>query len=288
MISAIRQEPGDSAVHMAPLKLVAAEASLLAALMFYFGAIYTGRYYAYFQLSPLDIGLSFTDFVLQSTRVLTEEVAWPLIFALVAISIPASLRTLPSTRRLWSGISSAWAALARYNLALVAVGLAIFAAWIAGWEAIYPYVPLAFALIAAGLLLGQSRAAQRGARPRNFLGKGIPVLIAVFFLVWGISLFAAREGTRKAVYDAQHIEERTAVVVFSTQRLSLQGPGVEQKDLGEKTDLRYRYTGLRLLAARNGRYFVVPLGWNPNTSSTFVFRETDDTRIELRPGVRRA
>jgi hypothetical protein len=255
--------------------------------MLYVGVIYAGRYYSYFHLSPFAIGISAADFMIQSTQLLRGDVAVFVILVLVAISIPASLRSLPLSRRLRRRISAAWSALVRYHLVLVAAGLAILVAWLVGWDEVYPYDWLAFVLIAGGLLLGLKRAVPGGVRPRKAREKGVAVSVAVLFLVWAVTLIAQQLGEQQAERDAQHIEERSEVVVLSTQRLSLHGPRVSVEDLGESAYLRYRYTGLRLLVARNDRYYVLPLGWNSNTSSTFIFRESDSTRIELRPGVQR-
>ncbi|MDH2391733.1 hypothetical protein QCN29_23725 [Streptomyces sp. HNM0663] len=48
---------------------------------------------------------------------------------------------------------------------------------------------------------------------------------------------------------------------------------------------RHRYSGLRLIAARDGRCCTVPIGWRARTDHVHGLREADDVRIELTPGV---
>lgn len=47
---------------------------------------------------------------------------------------------------------------------------------------------------------------------------------------------------------------------------------------------RYRYTNLRLLLKRNGRYLVVPTDWNAERDAIYVVLEDENTWIGLTPG----
>ncbi|MGP3637352.1 hypothetical protein ACTU45_29080, partial [Streptomyces sp. 24-1644] len=67
--------------------------------------------------------------------------------------------------------------------------------------------------------------------------------------------------------------------------LRSRSPDLHFDDLGANVHLRYRYTGLRLITAREGRYCAVPIGWRAKTDHVYVIREADDVRIEFTPGV---
>ncbi|MEU4488891.1 hypothetical protein AB0H94_29105 [Streptomyces purpurascens] len=262
------------------LKLVVAEASFIAALMFYVGLIYTNRYYRNFHLSPSSLGFGFSEYVVESLQVLSRPVLSTVVALLLLTSAPHFVRRLPLTSRLRRRAAAMWGAVAGQYWLVVAVGFVLFLLW-----RIEPYWA-APATVAAGLLMGQSRAALRG-RGQGLLERAVPLFAAMAFLLLAITLLAAQLGDREAKQAARHVVRWPGVVLFSTERLSLTGPpGLKADDLGPGTHLRYRYTGLRLLIERSGHYYVVPVGWNAATDSVYIFRENDTTRVELTPGVR--
>ncbi|MFJ8717423.1 hypothetical protein ACIRD9_30370 [Streptomyces violaceus] len=262
------------------LKLVVAEASFIAALMFYVGLIYTNRYYRNFHLSPSSLGFGFSEYVVESLQVLSRPVLSAVVALLLLTSAPHFVRRLPLTSRLRRRAAALWDAVAGQYWLVVAVGFVLFLLW-----RVEPYWA-APATVAAGLLMGQSRAALRG-RGQGLLERAVPLFAAMAFLLLAITLLAAQLGDREAKQAARHVVRWPGVVLFSTERLSLTGPsGLKADDLGPGTHLRYRYTGLRLLIERGGHYYVVPVGWNAATDSVYIFRENDTTRIELTSGVR--
>ncbi|MEI5101120.1 hypothetical protein RB200_24400 [Streptomyces sp. PmtG] len=104
--------------------------------------------------------------------------------------------------------------------------------------------------------------------------------------MWVVALAAGDLGRRDARRAADHLVSRVAVVVVSTERLSMTGPAVEVEDLGKDLHYRYRYSGLRLLVERDHRYYVLPLGWRRDRDATFVIEDDASVRVELRPGSR--
>ncbi|MFM9700610.1 hypothetical protein [Streptomyces europaeiscabiei] len=263
------------------LKLVVAEASFIAALMFYVGLIYTNRYYRNFHLSPSSLGFGFSEYVVESLQVLSRPVLVAVVALLLLTSTPHFIRRLPLTSRLRGRAAAMWGAVAGQYWLVVAAGLVLFLLW----PRIEPYWA-APATVAAGLLMGQSKTALRG-RGQGLVERAVPLFAALAFLLLAITLLAAQLGDREAKQAARHVVRWPGVVLFSTERLSLTGPsGLKADDLGPGTHLRYRYTGLRLLIERDDHYYVVPVGWNAATDSVYIFRENDTTRIELTPGVR--
>ncbi|MGW8556611.1 hypothetical protein [Streptomyces tubercidicus] len=250
------------------LKIVIAQASFIAALMFYLGAVYASHYYSYFHLSLFSLGFGFPELVFQSLNLLKRDV----IVAVVIIVIAASIPRLPARLS-----SPAFKAVARFHPVVVAAGLVMLVMW----PLIQPYGWAAPLTIAAGLLLGQSRD-PNGNRPEGLRRRAVPMFAAGVFLFWAATLATWQLAERDAKGRAGDVTHWTGVLVLSTKPLSLSP--IRQEDLGAGLYQRYRYTGLRLLVQGNDRYYVVPLGWNVKRDPVYVIRESDNTWIALTPG----
>ncbi|MFC9685464.1 hypothetical protein [Streptomyces sp. NPDC056948] len=199
------------------LKLVVAEASFIAALMFYVGLIYTNRYCRNFHLSPSSLGFGFSEYVVESLQVLSRPVLSAVVALLLLTSAPHFVRRLPLTSRLRRRAAAMWDTVAGQYWLVVAVGFALFLLW-----RVEPYWA-APATVAAGLLMGQSRAALRG-RGQGLLERAVPLFAAMAFLLLAITLLAAQLGDREAKQAARHVVRWPGVILFSTERLSLTGP----------------------------------------------------------------
>jgi len=86
----------------------------------------------------------------------------------------------------------------------------------------------------------------------------------------------------------RRLPAQTAVAIYSVHRLALSGPGMTVEHLPAGLGYHYRYQGLRLLIARSGTYYLLPVGWNPRQDLTYILNESDQIRIELLSGVQHA
>jgi hypothetical protein len=77
------------------------------------------------------------------------------------------------------------------------------------------------------------------------------------------------------------------VVVYSTERLTLSGPGVTVQPYPGYY-YRFEYQGFRLLLDRAGTYYLLPVGWSPRLDITYVLSDTDPIRVELVSGAVRS
>ncbi|MFI2077188.1 MULTISPECIES: hypothetical protein [Streptomyces] len=267
-----------------------AAGSFCATLMFYAGAVGSSSYYAYFHVSYASLGLSFSELALDSLRLITMPVLMGLALVMLVPELPAFLGSL--------GLPDRWVfrarrlghlAAARYPWFVVSGVLLMVL-----WPFIAPLRWTAPLLVASGLLLGQTRAAQRAGRgpvsgrPGGEGGgrRALTVALAGLFVLWAVALSSGRQGEQEARQVEERLVERTSVVVLSTDPLAFSGsprPGIE--DLGRERHYRYRYTGLRLLVERDKRYYLLPLGWRHRTDPTYVIEDDDSIRIELHPGV---
>nr|WP_266502393.1 hypothetical protein [Streptomyces sp. NBC_00878]MCX4908904.1 hypothetical protein [Streptomyces sp. NBC_00878] len=269
------------------INIVVAQASFIAALMFYVGVIYTSAYYGHFHLSPFSLGFGFAEFVLQSLHLMTFPVLVGTVVLLIVVAISGRRPRQALPDGVVRGAAHGASMLADCYLLVVAAGLLLLILWWQ-WQLLLPYRWAGPLLIAMGLLLGEARHIDAD-RPRGLRDTAVPIFAAGLFLLWTVTLAAGQLGERHATNDGREVVTRTGLVVYSAHRLGLSSrqPGAPKfTDLGEDVYLRYRYERLRLIVAREGRYYVVHTGWRAKTDHVYVLREADDMRIELQPGVR--
>ncbi|WBO65993.1 hypothetical protein [Streptomyces camelliae] len=257
------------------INIMIAQASFIAALMFYLGVTYTDAYYGYYHLSPFDLGFGFAEFALQSLNLLTFPVLVAVVVLLIAVALNArgSRRVLPDV-------------VARCHLVVVAAGLLLLILWWQ-WQLLPQYRWAGPLLIGVGLLLGVVPR-DDVAPSRGLWDTAVSIFAAGVFLFWAVTLVAGQLGDQHARNDGRHTNRRTALVVYSARRLALFNPalGVGSEDLGNAVHLRYRYTGLRLITARGGRYYALPIKWQARTDPVYILRESDNVRFEFMPGVK--
>lgn len=116
------------------------------------------------------------------------------------------------------------------------------------------------------------------------LGRGpyaLAIVIAAICALWGTSVYAEQLGNRAAENLVRNLSTRTRVVIYSTQRLALSGPGLSVQPLPPGSPYHYRYTGLRLLLMQSGTYYLLPQNWSPQLDFTYIINENDQMNIEL-------
>lgn len=270
------------------INIVIAQASFIAALMFYLGVIYTSAYYGYYHLSPFALGFGFGEFALQSLNLLTFPVLVAAVVLLIGVGLSGrrSRQALPDG--LVQGASAGMSVLARCHLLVVAAGLLLLVLW---WQRqlLLPYRWAGPLLIGLGLLLGLVPPDDGDRRPADLRDTAVRGFAAGIFLFWAVTLVAGQLGDQHARADARHTNRRTALMVYSTERLGLRSRTLDIRfeDLGTDVHFRYRYSGLRLILERDGRYYVVAPGWQARTDPVYVLRESDQVRFQLMPGTQR-
>jgi hypothetical protein len=99
-----------------------AQASLIAALMFYLGAVYLASYYAYFHLDVFSLGIGYAELAIQSLRVINRPLVIAVAMALLVLPNPAACalpRRVPGTGRLTAARSRLAPGLVRGHLVVV-------------------------------------------------------------------------------------------------------------------------------------------------------------------------
>jgi len=157
---------------------------------------------------------------------------------------------------------------------LTIIGLALY--WNATQVKISTFLVLA--VLGAGplLLTWPARAERRGRGPYAFA-----LVIAAICALWAASVYAEQKGAQAARNLVRDLPAHTAVVIYSTQQLALNGPGLSIQKLPPGSPYHYRYTGLRLLLIQSGTYYLLPVNWTPQMPFTYIVNDSSQVRIDL-------
>ncbi|MEU6676649.1 hypothetical protein [Streptomyces sp. NPDC046853] len=254
--------------------------AFIGVLMLYTGYIYTNAYFGYFHLDNFAMGFSPDELVIRSLRLATMPVFEILTVALLLPAFPRLLRYLRVPGRYVDKAAELGRIAAKCHYAFVAAGALLMVLW--PW--IQPFAWVAPLLVATGVVLGRVPSAVPSGQPREPVWRfAASLMIAGLCLVWVAALVAGDLGREDARRDTQQLVQRVSVILLSAEQLSFAPPGPRVTDLGKGTHFRYRYTNLRLLIERDHRYYLLPTGWG-RESSTYVIKDSDDVRIEIRSG----
>jgi hypothetical protein len=276
---------------LALVTTVASQAALITALLYYFGWVRTRATFDYFGVDVSLLGFSTTDYVLRS---LNSALRPLLVAGLVAVAALAARRPLLGlvdglarnrTRRL--RIITALAVLAVVLSLVVINGLSDLDT--ARYTRGYP-LPLAVLGVAASVavarhlyLPGTDARSAGGApeAPARIWALTLATL-ALAGAVWGIALYAHQLGEQRAVQLAGQLRRDAQVLLYSADRLAIDGPGVVVDTLTQDgSRYAYRYSGLRLLIRSDGRYLFVPAGWRKGVDRVFVIDAEQSVRIDV-------
>jgi len=280
------------------LTAIVAPTTLLTALLFYFGWIRTNALFQYFGVDATALGFTTQDYLLRSTEALYVPLGTLLVVGLAGVWAHGQVEHWLAGRR---GEPSRRTAVAVATVGVV--GSALFARGVAGVA-----VPrlsrdgflVTPACLGLGAVLGayaqwlwrrlQPPRGRRGGanRPRwpGLIGLGLVAMLVVLSLFWATTDYARAYGRGRAVAYARDLAVRPGVVIYSAERLFLQGPGVREQALpaGEHASYRYRYSGLRLLTESHGRLFLLPAGWTTSDGAAIVLAGGDQLRVEFTRG----
>lgn len=285
--------------------LIAANVSLIVAIMVYMGWAYEQAFYAHFHLASLDLDISIEDYLLYSLHLFNPVIVFAAVAVIGAVTATrdavvarASMRAIrqvatrlgavPWPKRLHWQIPQRlrkrlanMRRLCRRQVLLGALGTAMTVTALALYR-IADYFPvstyLVLVLFASGPLL--LTWALRGNRQGRAL-YALAIVISVVCALWAGSLYANGLGTRAAQDFTAGLATETEVAVYSAQQLALSGPGVTVQKLPAGFAYRYRYEGLRLLYMNSGTYYLLPSQWIPQLGLTYILDQSDQIRVEF-------
>jgi hypothetical protein len=321
--------PSSPAGHIAGL--IAANATLVVGVLVYMGWAYDTAFLGYFHLSPLDLDVGVSEYILRSLDLFSPALIvgavviialfsmrpWAAVGAWVARraghadvvtegeegAVPPDVAQAPDIAEL--GMPDALGGravhptprLARLTRTLVSAdddvrrrtsrmlltwsgfaitGIALLLVWAANYVSISTYLVLA--LLAAGplMLTWPVRRRTTGRFPY-----ALAVVVAAVCTLWATSLYAQGVGTGDAQAVVHGLPSRTAVALYSTERLGLNGPGLTVVQLPPGAAYHYEYLGLRLLLHRSDTYYLLPVDWYRGADATYVIEDSDMIRIVL-------
>lgn len=100
--------------------------------------------------------------------------------------------------------------------------------------------------------------------------------------LWAVGLYGDYVGIRVAIDIATQLHDRSRVVIYSTERIALQGPGIVVADITQPgAKYHYKYTGLRLLARSPDRFLLLPSEWKQGHDHVLLLRDNDSIRVDL-------
>ena len=273
--------------------VVLAPASLLTALLFYFGWTFTNARALYFGIDPSAFGYTTQDYLLRSVDPIFIPLGALLVVAVSIVSLHAVLvRWLGGVRqpRLRALVI---AGLASLGCASFTAGLfGVLSGSLFGETFLVTPLTLAFGLGAmvysaqlSRRLAGQRTALRRNGGAGRSAATARVILVALFIVLnvfWAVRDWANAVGRGRAQELARVIPQRPSVVVYSKFELHIDAPGVEMTEVGgADSAYRFRYQGLTMLLYSNDRYFLVVTQSSPDNPRTIVLPDRDDLRLEF-------
>ncbi len=100
--------------------------------------------------------------------------------------------------------------------------------------------------------------------------------------LWAVGLYGEQVGTGLATNIAGQLPDQPSVTIFSTERISIAGPGVVAAEITQpNSKYHYQYSGLRLLLRAPDRYLLLPVGWQHGQDPVFVLHDNDTIRVDI-------
>ncbi|MGS2641791.1 hypothetical protein [Streptosporangium sp. LJ11] len=256
------------------LGTVAAQSTVLAALLFYFGWVRTKATLGYFGITGDLAEISATEYVLRSVRLTFKVLITTGVIALIALFVHSAI--------LAPFLAGREVIIKAIRICAITVGLLAFCTgyflYVTNYTKNVQFLPI---LLAVGVILvGCAMPSWVWARSGATTGRAI--LIAFLFLMafWAVASYAPKLGWQTALETRRDL--RTRVDVFSDKSLDLTGPGVTYSLLPTGGRFRYRYTGMLLLLYSHKRYFLLPDGWKRRRDPVYLLEEGPGVRVEFR------
>ncbi|MFI6624744.1 hypothetical protein [Streptomyces sp. NPDC050528] len=275
---------------------VAAQVSLLAALLFYFGWKRNQAFADYLGYAESQLNSSAQRYVLSSIPALFDPLLIAVGVALVwRIADPVLVGLCTDSRRfrgrLCLGLVSC--------VATVPLGTWAFLRLSPGWWELGLPASLTVGILLAcwgGALWSRTHESPDSDDTSGGDDEGSPASrwvlwsastslyvlgLVVVLLFWTAGTFAEIQGRGAAENLVANLGQRVSVTVFSDKNLRLDGlPGVRPTTFRTPGAYRFRYEGLKLVAYSDGKLFLIPSGWTYDHPDVIVLPEQSGIRVE--------
>ena len=259
---------------------------IVVGLLYYFGYVTTDAWFRYFGLDLGQVGLPQQTIVLQSIAALYLPVGALLALGLGVYAARRAANAL--LERGWRPKVMRGAGIAAVLIGaglLVRALVGVFVPDVARTEPIAtsPLSLCAGVLLVAGGVDVLRRAGRSDARTTRPLWSALVVgALVVLGLFWATNSVASAYGRGRAIDFARTLSDRPVVVLDTRERLFLVTGNVQESALTGEADAayRYRYRNLRLLAASDGRLYLVPATWRRGAGTVVVLPD-DGVRLQF-------
>ena len=286
------KEPGLSAAVDFVTRVIA-PASLLTAILYYFGYTRERALFGYFGVDLESLRFSTTDYLVRSVGTIFVPLGTVLLCGVFALAghhllIPALTRVADKWR------NAAWIGIAIISVVLLGVG-------INGLEQLIdldllPVVsPIAlgagaflleYTIYIVATYMPLSKQLQDVLSATKNLRRVLIVALLLVSAFWATATIAQQRGNAVAQAIEASLPIQPEAVVYSLQRLQITGPEVTVTRLpGTGAAFAYRYDGLRLLVHSGGHWFLLPAGWtHTNGATVTILPDTaSGIRVDLAP-----
>lgn len=263
---------------------VAANLALSSALLYFFGLVYTQKFFGYFRVHYTVLDQTSDEILARGAFGLHLPIGAAAGIGLGSFAVVRLARILlPDRIR---------ARLARFGPPFATIaGPALVGVTVPEVLGVDPFgfhagLPgLAFAVGMVLAVVGWRRLTPGEHAPAFLVAEWITTyLLVAFGLFWAVSDYSAQVGVREAFATAARISAMPAVTVYSERGLSLEADGVRQVVCGQPEAVyRYRYTGLKLLLQSGGQYVFVTARWRTSDGVSFVVPRSAALRLEFAP-----
>lgn len=273
--------------------LIAAQLSVLGSVLIYFGTVAMRVESRFFGLDPSGLDYSNQELLVRSIAPMLGPLAVGGAVGVLVLQLNSFLGTRADRLAGWSIAGPAITGGTMLGVALIVVG----AVWQWRLDSRHSYwSPLFLGGGAVVLLLvrgtaaliaspGRSGSAERDGRPTSPIraldahSKLVLGAVLVFAAFGFTARLAEADGFRRAVRLVTDLDTKATVSVLSEEPLVINREGVA---CFEVTGSRFtrRYTGLHLIAQRNGTSYLVPVGFDTDSAVTIALPDTPSIRLE--------
>jgi hypothetical protein len=277
------------------LGAVVAPATLLTALMYYFGRLEYAGLFWYLGADVTVLDLTVQDYLNNSVAGFIPPLIATTGAALLALWVHQLLvEALPTgTRRTVLHVLIPAAAIAGFILVSLAMADLVMGPVFPvsfpegrGLSLSVGVLLLAYAVRLLRPLIAERRPQQvaRRAAPGTVVESGAVFILVSVGLFWAVGSYAIGVGVGYAQQFETTLPSRPDVVAYSEKRLSLQAPGVREVICQDPdAAYRFRYDGLKLTLQSGNQYLLLPAGWTHTNGAAILLPRSDKVRMEFSP-----
>lgn len=281
------------------LKIVGAvvsPATLVLALMYYFGRLETAEFLSYLGPQGSVLDLTVQDYLNSSVDGLIPALIATAGAALLALWGHQLLLGALSARTRRIVFRALMPAAAMAGFVLVSLAMADFllggvfpASFLEGrgLSLSIGILLLAYAARLVRLLIAEGRpeqVPQRAPRAVAVAEWGAVFILVIVGLFWAAGSYAIGVGIERAQEFESSLGSLSDVVMYSDKSLSLQAPGVREVTCQHPdAAYRFRYEGLKLVQQAGNQYLFLPAGWTRSNGAAILLPRSESLRLEFSP-----